>query len=184
MCCPSLFRNICWTCVLELSYFLLICFWGEPSPTRVFLEEYNGFSTFTFFDTYVFSWNMFRNTSKINFMLAFYFHQTSLLFGIKFCIVFSLIFDEKWLHKWPPPSILQASPSPLSRPFPDLHLDRYFGRPFRTIWLHLDSLWVPLGSFCHPLGSIWIPFGIHWAPFCSLRGSFWLHWDPFWLTFV
>ena len=48
-------KNILDILFLDVLTFYLFVFGGEPSPTRVFLEEYNGFSTFTFFETFVFS---------------------------------------------------------------------------------------------------------------------------------
>ena len=101
-------------------------------------------------------------------MLAFYVHQTSLLFGIKFCIVFSSIFDEKWLDKCPPPRFCRRAPPPCRDLFPTSILIDI-----------LVVLFVLFGSIWTPFGSLWVPFVIHWAQFGFLLAYIGLHFAPF-----
>ena len=44
-----------WMFFLDLSLVSDFCFLGEPSPTRILLQDSYGFRTFTLFEKYVFS---------------------------------------------------------------------------------------------------------------------------------
>ena len=157
----------------DVYHFSNLCFSGDPSPTRIQLQDSYGFRTCTLFEKNVFSRRVFSKSIK---------HQ------LHFRIVFSLIFITFSTHIFAQMfiSFLMENGSqmaPKNNPAACL-----FGSLFATFsedpfldafWSPFSSLLAPFGSLLAPLGSLLAPFGSLLAPF----GSFWLPFGSLWAPF-
>ena len=90
-------------------------------------------------------------------------------FGIDFRIVFSSIFNGKWL-----PKVIHfiSVRRPFFHNFRDLSEDRFFDAFWSPLGSLLAPFWFPLAHFWHPLAHFWLPLAHFWFPLA-----------PFWLTF-
>ena len=122
---------------------------GEPSPTRILLQEYKGLRGFGFFRHFTFSEKRDSKHTQILYIICIEIEQHFIFWGHYFGIFLRSVF---WMH-------LVA----LSLLFGSVLAS--FGSPLAPFFLPLVPFWLPLVPFRVPFGSLQLIFSSLWVPF-------------------